>query len=691
MTQLVPLAQNVDNRTGRGVYYKRYWTDQWVPAPYVYPLFCEEFAAPNIGSAQFRFDFGRIKQNDVMVPGDYYPNDFRGYYLAIATDYGDTGGGSFYWAGICTDQETTNDRAIDIGGDQIYTAREIGHLFDRTPITKGHVQHSTNDPITIDYLPKFNRRLDWTPTLRGNRQEDPDTDDDELYIFEERWDDGKVWTAWNVVNYLIKKHNPTNFNISLTGQSEELKSYEDVWDLDGMTLWEALNRVINRKYGLCWSLQHSGSGTIFLNVKTTTSTDITLNDRSIYANTSPRTLNLPADWPFNHLYDPIPQRQATTSVYDVIEVRGARAKVCGTLSYPDGHLLKGWKLSLEEDYKDGAGSATDPDKNDRERAHDRYDGVYGRIVVPFNWNGKCLNASDDEVPLMISIDETGEVDLDNVGDFWMGDIRLDRSLFLEKNTDYTTDPPTKEFASDQDPEYVPIIVFLKDEDDGANHTATDEWIAVDRVSGTLQGVYSSASIRPLDNQMGFQLDVTPRHIFAGYPWAGGPTISNYQPEFGHEGLYVTAVIEHPQRIKVVEEVYDSSRGDSERRLVIDVPEAQFWYIVPGTVYDIDSNGDRVRYSGDGLLRDDRELLDFIAAAAKAWYGKTRQAVNIPIKRIDSYCDLCDMLQGVTGYSFQFPVNAPVTGIRTDFVNDMVNIETGWGSADFAPQFYGGMG
>ncbi len=683
------MTDNLDFRTERQVEIKNTLDGEWVYVPYLYPLTSYMTAAPGIGTAQLRYDYGQIKQTDETAYATFYSNSIVSYYVRITIQYPTTGT-FFYWVGIITEQETVNDVPDEDSGYQIFTARELSHLFDRQQLTKGYI-YETSATKVLDRLPAFNKRAKVGRYNVGNRTSEPPFADSPIYSFEAREDDADVWTAMNVVQYLCRFYAPTNMFIHLVGQYSQLDEIEDVWDLEGLTLWDALNKVINRRYGLGFNvLSPTGSSVVYLNIWTTTKDTITVGVGTVEANPNTTTLTLPSAHPYWHIIGEVPQRISSSNMYDVIEARGNYIKCMGTFTKAVDDLVDGWHADQETAYKEASGSTTDAEANDRARGADKYEGVFTRYVVPFDWDGKCGHVADpeDREPLFIEVDpDSGDIDTSVVGDFYLGDKRFERDTFLQQGWDYSVSSPVNDNNSSVEPDYVPIIVGFTDSEDGSIHEATDEVIFCDRISEMVPGVYTNVSVSSVDNQMGVNLACSPRHLFAVEEWTGAK-LSVHEPEFTNANLFCTAVVKHDQRIKCVETIFDVGSSETERRLVIDVDDAELWFVAPNTLIDRDDDGSFIYYTGPDFLRDDRGLLEQVAASAKAWYGVPRQVVEIDIKRVDYfYVEVGYFLTNITGMTFESPVNTVITGIKTDYRDPgTVTIETGWGNLDYAPDF-----
>ena len=162
-----------------------------------------------------------------------------------------------------------------------------------------------------------------------------------------------------------------------------------------MTLRQALDHLIDRRRGFGWCLRIidglvtvyiysvfknavtvDGGGIIHGNATTVgLGTGIVTADDITFANVT-RTVN-------------------TQNAYARIRVIGERIKTCFSLSFINGTLTEGWTTDEETKYLAGAGSTTDPAKNDRVRSDVRLQHVYTAFIVPKTWDWSTGDPTDD--------------------------------------------------------------------------------------------------------------------------------------------------------------------------------------------------------------------------------------------------------------------------------------------------------
>ncbi len=157
----------------------------------------------------------------------------------------------------------------------------------------------------------------------------------------------------------------------------------------------------------------------------------------------------------------------------------------------------------------------------------------------------------------------------------------------------------------------------------------------------------------------------PNHLFAVNHYANTgeePSVTDnlmgpngeYWYEMGAdwEDIIVTAMVETDQHLQVewgVDLVAES------RSLVIEMPQAEIWHVVEGTVYDLNDDDpvDKgplkrvVLTEAARLLRDDTAMVKGVLASAVAWYGRVRYKVMLESPDMTTIPQIGTMLEGFT--------------------------------------------
>jgi hypothetical protein len=679
----------IDSATTRIVEVRAAWSDPWAPVAKLWPVIGTQSTAPGIGQMEFEYEYGLIKQNDALSFQQFDPLAIDDYWIRIVCQYG---AGLPWeeppfvpWLGRVTDSELdviAGDVGSGTAGTQRIIAREIAHEWDKVFLTRAKARRDSV-PVDIDYLPSFNRRREIGTGVFGNRAVSK-LSGESYFRFDDRRSatQSEVWLARDVVEYILANYYPAAFTaISIADPDDALNQYEDVWDLEGRSAWEALNIVIDRRRGCSFYFDVDGTGTVILRVFTTTPTLINVGSGIIPANSNQGPFILPGGFPDKHILENLILRTTTRAAYNRVFVRGERIRVLGTFTAGEnGQLIRGWTQAAEDSYADPGGA--DAAEKDLRRSREKHDAVFHRWIVKRTWNGSTRSADEtDPAPLLYRVLANGSMDFNNVGDFWLGSKRFLRDTFLRRDWDYTVDPPTDESPTDSNIDYLPLIVLIKDTfADAVEHEPTEKWIHLEKVSHAIEGIASGVQITPLDQQLGVAIEMNPRHLLAGADFDGDT--DQAMPEFDWRKIAVTAALEHDQRIKVLREI----PGGENRELFVDVPDAHFWWVHPQAAIGVDDSGD-VQLCARRILRDDRPRLNAIAAAVSAWYSVPRQAVTFPLRRIRLWVAPGRLITSIVGFSVPVPVNAVVTSLTYDFRGlGMVSVQTGWGERDYAPSF-----
>jgi hypothetical protein len=130
----------------------------------------------------------------------------------------------------------------------------------------------------------------------------------------------------------------------------------------------------------------------------------------------------------------------------------------------------------------------------------------------------------------------------------------------------------------------------------------------------------------------------------------------------------------------VRKIDQAFETEAERRLIIEVPGAEYWYALRATVVDVEG-GNLFRIHPDNrVLRDDSDILRGIAAFAQAWYQVQRQTVRITLKKVDNFAVLGSLLTTISG-QYNESVNTVISSVETDFRSSTMEYQTGWGEFD----------
>ena len=103
----------------------------------------------------------------------------------------------------------------------------------------------------------------------------------------------------------------------------------------------------------------------------------------------------------------------------------------------------------------------------------------------------------------------------------------------------------------------------------------------------------SGSVRPLANQLGIEIKFSPNHVMAKGYWTGAEP-SAYDPDEDETAVdyywtLVTAMVATDQHVQV-SNILIEDQTEVLKTLIIDIPGAELWYVVPQTITDVDEDG-----------------------------------------------------------------------------------------------------
>ena len=663
------------------------WSDSWRTQRYVVALTAVASVAPDIGTATFRYSYGRVREIDKSSFRDYEPLDIEGHFIQIKI----AGGGAVLWTGVVTQEgfDQEGEEAAEPSGDQAFSAQEMGAFLDRRAVAKGYVkvavegEEDTYEAEGIGWLPSFNRRYFMGLGLAGNRSSEKlaaaGGGFEEAYAFAM---DGEAWTQLDIVEYLLARLHPPGIEFGLSGQYEELDYVAGEQHLEGLSLWQALAHLIERRRGLGWLLEPGKDDEkLYVHVFATLGEPISVGDVTIPANGEQ--VSMP-DISDSALYSEARLELSTQTRYERVVAVGERIKVCCTLSVAEATLEAAWSAAEEAAYKVGH---TDPagnsELNDKERQTDKFKRVYQAFRVPRDWdflagNGTGLDAElvdEEEVawePRLVvpSMQADGTIDEEEAATSWLGGKAFLRTLPLEKPAE----------AEGAEPEYVPILAVLKD-------PGTGKFVEASSIEE------NRMSVRPLDREMAIEVEPSGVNHILGlnhFAEAGNPP-TDTAPVFDWESLIATVAFESDEKLACYAQSERYETAAHPRVLMLDVERAEGWYIVPGTVTGV-TEGALDRYVDgeheNNLIRDDSARLRQAAALALAWYGEARAKMRLTWAEISGKISLGSYIKDVGDSVERREVGTVVTQKSWDFgANASTTIRTGFsggrrGSVDF---------
>jgi len=224
------------------VYVKQLWADEWEWIPYLYPTNVKLVAQSGgaVSTAQLKYEFGNAKREDVNAIESFDFLVLNGLYVLVTSFEGYEEADLFQ--GIIDIEDGDDFGSPTPAGRQTFTAYGYGHLLDRDEI-----RGSFTDDGFIDRAVTFNQHGGRGLVLQGNRS--TDALEDGAHVFSV---DGALWSNLDIINYILTSHNNTGIEIRVTGQTELIESIFEVHNLHGLSVRQAISKLIDRRRGAGW-------------------------------------------------------------------------------------------------------------------------------------------------------------------------------------------------------------------------------------------------------------------------------------------------------------------------------------------------------------------------------------------------------------------------------------------------------
>ena len=377
------------------------------------------------------------------------------------------------------------------------------------------------------------------------------------------------------------------------------------------------------------------------------------------------------------------------TLYDQILVRGGRVKACFTISSDDSTLEAGWAAAMETAYEAGASgdagyAALTPEEqaawNKRYRADERFRRVFAFYRIPQSWTWEAGDGVGGATVIANpSIDADGTLLTAVAATYWNHDRRLLSWLPLRRGVDYSVAGWTDENPSGSEADFRGPLVLVKD-GEGKYRNVEDI-----REPGI-----GSASVSVADREMGLYVRFNPAHLL------GRSTFSSEEPDnlteedegppFDWREMIVTVAAETDERLQITQPTPTAITTDYDREMIIEVPDAELWYIASNAVVGVDTSGDLLYVDSGGVaIRDDSLRLREIAALAVQWHGKQR--VEGRVERsgfVDVMAPGSMVLNLMRGANNTIECNSVVTKQAIDYRRGgRVVVEFGWWGVDWA--------
>lgn len=617
---------------------KSSWSGSWRTESKIVPVSLETYAAPAKDKASFVYHYGEIRWQEDSASSNYYPLSLRGYFIRVLMRAG--GLEQQVWCGsIVADGLDMHGDANGDSGDQLIEAMGLEHILDQMPCIGAVVSADDlagGEGDTIENMPTFNLPGGYGSSVLGNRT----TTADGTYGVHLFSSDGASWTNLDIIQYLLKFYQPTGFTLTLSGQYDLLDNIVMIHKLEGHTLKSCIDQLVDRHRGLGWTLRYSGSA-IYVHVFSTFGSYIAVGNGA--------TLSPNREQFYLSLGDQIDMksvivRNVESQAFDAVNVLGGPIEVTSTFSFDDSSLGTGWTAGQWAAYLAATGSSdtADPSLNDAARRSDLYASVYQRFTVPLAWDGMGHGVDPG----------TGNVEYSALPHYDNGTLytSLIAPLFHGAARFLRHIPIARQNSS----EFSPPMAFVTYDDELYQVDAPHEDVSV-------------ATVRVLDDALGVLIRASVPHVYGKNTFdIGTEAVSNVEPVVDYQNLFVTASFQTDQRLSVWYRM-----ADGNRTLLIRVPDAKLQYIVPQTITGV-SGGEAVLSEG-GIVRNDTERLQLIAALAAAWYGQPRAAVTLKFANAFKVAEIGQYLRSVASGASRQSVGTVITRQSWSFQKQTVTM------------------
>lgn len=638
---------------------KAAWSDDWQLNPALEPVRAERHTAGQ-GGWKLIFDhkYGKIKDVFEGVFATRAPQDLDRFWIRAKLFGADDPEGIAVWTGFVESEgREIKGNSVAQTGDQGFIAYGPDRILEKTDVYEAY--WSVGGVATrLEWAPDFNIRgkhrnltqLD----LIGNRSS---AKVGASYLF----GGTDLWTNYDAAEYFLERFlNGTDKPVwTLGGQVDLLKNMTMRHSLpDSFSLAQVLAEIINPKFGMDYKIADTPAGfeiQIFalLGIEKSFGTyTMPKNPNSIRLQAA-ETSDLEVTLEFSK-----------AQLYDRFRIIGKRTKSVFSCELYGTDFTRGWSSAMESAYKTAVGS--NGVQNDLYRADDKFRDVYQSFVVLTS--AAVLRNARPYLNLDGTRDQTRQ------GDQQTFDRATLSQLMLREGWDYTVNPPTNGNTA-VEADFVPPLVIAYDR-------VTSRYCPVTKFPN-LTTPAPGASVGVLENEWGIRLHAPFNHLFVtAAQWSGANAATAFNPAsdggFDYTQLVFTIAIENDQRLALGMDLPTSLNSGLGFTKVIEVPDAEYWFLAPRTIVGVNSAGQLTRSPNVGIeLRNDTDVLARYLAGCIARYLEERVRASGKLKRLAPWGDLLgQILEAVEDGADINNIGAPVTSVSWDFQKRRMEILTG---------------
>lgn len=618
------------------------WSDSWVVRPNVIPLNAS-LAAGGIGQFQFRIPYGYLKHPSESAFGNHdYTEIQRQWVRVLRYPYG---GSDLIWQGRVESEarELHGPSTGTPSGVQTFTAYCGASILSKRMVNKTiEVQlpggGGTGTYETIDHLIPFNLHPFGRGTIKNRSLNPRSSGGFDHYVFRSpliptgETNDNESWRVRDAIEYLVAEFlnqsgsSATDPQFSIQIPAGELldKVEPQQWQ-PAMSVMQMLQQLLNRYYGWGWAVLPITTG-FQLRIASLAATAVTYDTITLPANPDVVTVDT-ADPDLT-----ISLERSQVENYGKIIVRGAPMVVCRSFWTVTWELKDGWDPG-----DPAAFAAATPE----ERESGKWQNVWQRYVV--EWDTSMWTAEQNP-----SVDSDGTLNTGVMAPLPLLNANVLESLPLYRGFDYATGDPPDDFEGDEQ-EFLPPSLYMRGGD--------GNWHDVVQKVG--------ASLYVLPTNLGIHARVANPGVFA-LGTAQEDDVDD--PQLDSFNVYATIAFHSAHRLLVVHEI--SGARDSDGVFVLDVPEAELWYLAPFTKLGVDADGSLVTTYLHRVLRNDRDKLLRVIVGVVARYTQSRNRAVVHARGLQAYGgDILKILGSVADATDSNLIAAPITGVVWQFEGD----------------------
>lgn len=549
---------------------KENWADAWELRPNVEPLNAN-IQAGGIGSFQFRLRYGRVKHpTQSAVSTQAHTQINRQWVRILRSPY--SANDVLFMGRIESDTRQVFGAA---DGIQTFTAYDGANLLNKLPLNSSVVLQDAAAQTLGVPLP-FNFDMN-SKQKSGNRSSSLV---DGGYVFVPK---GDLWNVDQAINYLFDNFVPSDADAptwSITGLT-----VND--DLDptlfggGETILSALNKILNRKTGYSFIILPNDTGyELKLFSMNAEASNVVFGTVTIPANTDTVSITNATNPEVELTIE-----ESQVNRYGKIVVQGSRMIICRSFDMQNQELVKQW-LS----HPDLTDLLTEyGNSDDEKRGQEKFKSLWTQWVVnldPVKWTGTNNP----------TLNSDGTLDTATAAAIPQFEPTL-QTLPLRSGIDYLAG----DLSSSIEGDFMRPLFFAESFRD----------VMVEFADMEIDG-----DVLVLPDRFGVRVATRLPHVLSG-----DYSIQSHTPTaFNTDKNVLTVAFESPQRIR--REYESASFDDVDGTLVIDVEDAEYWWVAPNTLFSI-TDGNRDYNATALLLRDDGDKLDRIMAGAIVRYINPR--------------------------------------------------------------------